>query len=444
MTAARQARLEGASEWVPPAQMKAEEGPKGRRMKRVAALATVLVCGLATACGVGGDEGGTGARAINWYVFNEPGGAFDKAVADCNKEADGRYKINYVKLPTDANQQRELIVRRLAAEDSTLDLIGMDVIWTAELAEAGWILPWTGERRRVAVEDKLEGPLKTVEYNGKIYGIPLNSNTQLLWYRKDRVDAPPDDFTWDEMIEDASQNSKAIEVQGAQYEGLTVWINSLVAGAGGQIVDQNGNVKVDESATRAAEIESKLGQSPAAPPGMSTNREDQARIGFEEDRSDYQVNYTFIYPSAAAVSEDFQKNIGWARYPRTEKDQESKPPLGGINLGVSKWSKNPDLAFDAAECLANDQHQIDAAVLGGLPPTTESLYENEEVVKAFPFADLLRESIDAAAPRPVTPAYSDISLAIQKTFHPPDGIQAEGIEDKLRDRLEKSGEGKIF
>ena len=151
----------------------------------------------------GGDEGGSGARAINWYVFNEPGGAYDAAVADCNKQADGRYKINYVKLPTDANQQRELIVRRLAAEDDDIDLIGMDVIWTAEFAEAGWILPWEGERRAAATEGKLEGPLKTVEYEDKVWAIPFTSNTQLLWYRKDRVDAPPEDFTWDEMIDEA-------------------------------------------------------------------------------------------------------------------------------------------------------------------------------------------------------------------------------------------------
>ena len=161
--------------------------------------------GLGACAGVGSEEGGSGARAINWYVFNEPGGSYDAAVADCNKEADGKYKINYVKLPTDANQQRELIVRRLAAEDKDIDLIGMDVIWTAELAEAGWILPWEGERRTAATEGKLDGPVKTVEYKGKVYGIPFTSNTQLLWYRKDQVDAPPDDFTWDEMIDDGGR-----------------------------------------------------------------------------------------------------------------------------------------------------------------------------------------------------------------------------------------------
>jgi len=66
------------------------------------------------------------------------------------------------------------------------------------------------------------------------------------------------------------------------------------------------------------------------------------------------------------------------------------------------------------------------------------------VKKAYPFADLLRESIEAAAPRPVTPAYSDISLAIQKTFSPPDGIDPNGIVQKLKDRIEKAAEGKIF
>jgi multiple sugar transport system substrate-binding protein len=413
-------------------------------MRTLWAVATAVILALAVGCGVGGDEGGTGARAINWYVFNEPGGAFDKAVADCNKKAGGRYKINYVKLPTDANQQRELIVRRLAAEDDTLTLVGADVIWTAELAEAGWILPWEGERRRVAEEDKLEGPLKTVEYQGKIYAIPFTSNTQLLWYRKDRVDPPPEDFTWDEMIDQAAENGTAVEVQGAQYEGLTVWINSLIAGADGQVVDQNGDVKVDESAQKAAEITSKLGSSAAAPPGMSTNREDQARLGFESGRSDYQANYSFIYPSAAEVSEDFQKKIGWARYPRTDKDKESRPPLGGINLAVSAFAPEPDLAFDAAECLASPENQAIAAELGGLPPTTESVYDDPKVEKAFPFAEALRQSIDAAAPRPVTPAYSDISLAIQKSFHPPEAVEPEGIVDTLRARMEKAGEGSIF
>jgi multiple sugar transport system substrate-binding protein len=176
---------------------------------------------------------------------------------------------------------------------------------------------------------------------------------------------------------------------------------------------------------------------------MSTNREDQGRQGFESGRSDYQVNYTFIYPSAEAI-EGFQDKIGWAQYPRTDKDKPSRPPLGGFNIAVSAYSNNPDLAFEAAECLASPENQALSAELGGLPPTSEEVYDDPKVQEAFPFADALRESIDNAGPRPVTPAYSDISLAIQKTYHPPDGVDPDGIVEQLRDRIDKAVEGKIF
>lgn len=410
----------------------------------LAAIA-VLALSAAAGCGFSGEEGAGEARTLNWYVFNEPGGANEDAIKACNTQANGRYRIRYQRLPTDANQQRELIVRRLAAEDETVDLVGMDVIWTAEFAEAGWILPWEGARRSQATDGKLEGPRKTVEYKGKAWAIPFTTNTQLLFYRKDKVEKPPADFTWDEMIDQAIEDGKSVEVQAAQYEGLTVWINSLIAGAGGQIVDQQGDVKIDESAREAAEVVSKLANSKAAPAGMGTNKEDQARLGFESGRSNYQLNYTFIYPSAAEnVSEKFQKNIGWARYPRTVADEPSRPPLGGINIGVGAYSKNTDLAFEAARCLAQPDNQVVASEKGGLPPTTEAAYEDPKVKKALPFADLLKQSIEEGAPRPVNPAYSDISLAIQKTFNPPAGVEPGNIVDKLQSRMDKAAEGKVF
>ena len=401
-----------------------------------AAVAVVVLSGC------GSDGGGGGSKTINWYVFNEPGGAYEAAVKTCNEKANGRYKINYVRLPTDANAQRELVVRRLAAKDSDIDVIGMDVIWTAEFAEAKWILPWTGARRAEATAGKLEGPLKTVQYLGKVWAIPFTTNTQLLWYRKDIVKTPP--TTWDQMIDEAHAQGKSIEVQGNQYEGLTVWVNALIAGAGGQIVDQKGDVKVDDTTSRAAAVMQKLAKE-AAPPGMATNKEDEARLGFEAGRSNFQVNYSFIYPSAAEnVSKDFQKKIGWARYPRTDAGKPSRPPLGGINLGIGAYSKNKDLAFDAATCLASPENQLVAAQKGGLPPTTAAVYNDPALKKAFPFADLLRESIEQGGPRPVNPAYSDISLAIQKTFHPPGSLSPGDAQSKLKDRIDKAAEGKIF
>jgi multiple sugar transport system substrate-binding protein len=411
-------------------------------MRRFAVGVAAACAAALLAAGCGDDSGSGGTRTVNWYVFSEPGGAYDAAVAACNKEASGSYRIKYVRLPTDANQQRELVVRRLAAEDSSIDLIGMDVIWTAEFAQAEWILPWTGANRTAATEGKLAGPRRSVEYKGRVWAIPFTSNTQLLWYRKDKVTTPP--TTWNEMIDQAVRDKSGVEVQGRQYEGLSVWINSLIASAGGQIVDERGDVKVDETAKQAAEIVRRLATGPAAPPGLATNAEDDARLGFESGRSEFEVNYPFVYPSAADAGGDLQKKMGWARYPGVEAGKPSRPPLGGINIGVGAHTKNPDLAFQAAICLAQPENQIVAAEKGGLPPTTASLYDTPRIKKAYPFADLLQESLAAAAPRPVNPAYSDVSLAIQKSFHPENKVQPDEIEEKLKDRLDKAAEGKIF
>src|SRR4051794_29937523 len=206
-------------------------------------LATCLASvAMAVLVGCGGGSGSGGSRQVNWYVFNEPGGGYDAAVANCNKQNAGKFKINYVKLPTDSDQQRELIVRRLAAKDSDIDVIGMDVNWTAEFAQAGWIVPWEGANKIAAEKGVIPALLASAQYKGKTWVAPFTTNTQLLWYHKDVVKGPPPK-TWDEMIAQAKKigppHGKVV-VQGRRYEGLVVWFNSLVASAGGRGLDRQG------------------------------------------------------------------------------------------------------------------------------------------------------------------------------------------------------------
>ena len=206
-------------------------------MGKVAITIGVAAVAMFLGSGCGGDDTG-GSRTLKWYVFAEPSGAFQEAADNCTKQANGRYKVEIVDLPTNADQQRELVVRRLAAKDPDIDIIGMDVIWTAEFAEAEWIKEVTGANRTKAERGVLPGPLETAKYKGRLWTVPFTSNTQLLWYRKDLVKQVP--TTWDEMIDQAERLKTTIQVQAARYEGLVVWFNSLVASAGGEIVDAAG------------------------------------------------------------------------------------------------------------------------------------------------------------------------------------------------------------
>jgi multiple sugar transport system substrate-binding protein len=401
-------------------------------------LALLATLALA-ACG-GGES--AGSRTVTWYVFNEPSGAYRQAAENCSRGKP--YRISLVALPTNADQQRELIARRLAAKDPDLDVLGMDVIWTAEFAEAEWIRPWSGDRERRARAGTLPGPLKTAVYRGRLWVAPFTSNTQLLWYRKDLVSRPPE--TWDEMIRQASQLDEAgkIEVQGAKYEGLTVWFNSLIQSAGGQILRPDGEPSLGPPAQRAAQVIKNLATSPAANPSLSNTREDQARLAFQEGKAAFQVNYPFIYASAQTDAKQFVPKIGWARFPAVDPGRPSRPPLGGINLGVSAFSRQPDRAFEAALCLARPENQVIATQKGGLPPTQASLYRDPRIQRAYPFADVLGASIRDGAPRPVTPAYSDVSLAVQDALHPPRDIVPPRVPEELAAKLQKAAEGAIF
>jgi multiple sugar transport system substrate-binding protein len=410
----------------------------GRRWVIVAVL--VAASFGAAACG-GGDSSG-GSRTLNFFIFNEPGGGPQKVAEACSQQSGGKYDIEFQYLPSRADQQREQLVRRLGAEDDSIDLIGMDIIWTGEFANAGWLEPVPEDRQDTFTTNVFEPVLATSRFEDRMFNVPIWSNTELLWYRKDKVDRPP--ATWDEMIDTAVEQGTDIEVQANRYEGLVVWANAMIASAGGKVLSGPEKMSLEEGPTkRALSVMGKLGQSTAAAAGIDTSNEDTARMGFEAGTANFMVNYPFVYTSAKENAPDVFKNMGVATFPKVDEDKEAKPPLGGINIGVSAFSDKKDIAWDAIECMVKPENQLTIATMGGLPPVREDLYDSPEIDKIYPgFARQVRDSIATAGPRPSeSPAYQDLSLGIQRGVHPVTGIDPKDpaeVYQRLRDYVEQA------
>ncbi|KPJ95297.1 MAG: ABC transporter substrate-binding protein [Gammaproteobacteria bacterium SG8_11] len=377
---------------------------------------------------------------LHWYVFNERSGAFDRAASNCSQASQQAYQIEFVPLPADADQQREQLVRRLAAGDDAIDVIGMDVIWTAEFARAGWILPWSGDAAEQAKAGRLQASLQSATYQNQLWAIPFTTNTQLLWYRTDRIEQPP--ATWDELIRQAEALGEVgtIQAQGERYEGFTVFFISLLASAGGSVLDADGG-KVSlpkEPTLRALSIMSRFANSSAADPALATAREDHARLAFESGNSTFMLNYTFVWPSARLNAPEIAEHMGWARWPSVTAGKPSRVTIGGINLGISAHSQHPQIAFQAAACLASEANQRIAAEVGGMPPTIAALYDDAKVRETFPFADSLRDTLRDSVQRPQTPLYNDVSLAISRKLHPMRDIDPEQDYSRLRNALSRA------
>ena len=351
--------------------------PSRRRRWPALLVPVVLLLGL-SACGGGGSEA---VPVVRWYAKEEGGGALADAATACTEQAEGRYRIEQVPLQADADAQREQLVRRLAAEDRDIDLLNMDVIWTAEFANAGWIRPWDDEQAAAGTDGRLETAVKTATFEDRLYGAPLNSNTELLWYREDVTPEPP--TTWDEMIDAAEALAESgqphlIQAQGQRYEGLVVWFVSLLESAGGSVLSEDGTeVDLPEGPTRRAlEVMQRYSASVAAPAALATAQEDQARLGWESGSSAFMVNYGFVWPSANGNTPELADQMRWAQYPGVEPDQPAKVAIGGFNIGVSSYSRQPDLAFEAATCLTSEENQVGYATKSGLLPVGESLYDD--------------------------------------------------------------------
>jgi multiple sugar transport system substrate-binding protein len=453
-----------------------------------AALAAATTASVVTACGSGG-----GGLVINFYTPASEMATFTAVARRCNDELAGRFAIQQISLPKEADAQRLQLARRLTGNDKTLDLMALDVVWTAEFAEAGWALPLSddpsGKAEADATTNTLPGPLETAKWQDKLYAAPVTTNTQLLWYRADLMDKPPN--TWDGMVAEVTRLQAAgkpswIALQAKQYEGLVVWFNTLLESAGGQVLSNDGKsvTLVDSPEHRAATVEAlqimkAVATAPGADPSITQTDEGTARLALEQGKAALEVNWPFVLPSmlenavkggvnflpldedpalAGSINDEgtfspddaqfdaaydaSKKVFGFAPYPSVQPGEQAKVTLGGLNLAVARTTQHRAEAFEAIRCLRSVENQRYTSVEGGLPAVRSSLYDDPAFQKKYPQYAIIREQLTSAAVRPATPVYQAVSTRISATLAPITEIDPERTADELTEAVQKAIDGK--
>lgn len=413
--------------------------PERRRRAIALASAPLVAATLLSGC-----SSASGTPTLTWYILPDNGGSAARA-QECADASGGAYQVRIESLPSTATAQREQMVRRLAAGDTSIDVVSLDVVFTAEFSNAGFLRPYTPKETDRLTAGMLPAPVKTGMWAGQLFGAPYKSNTQLLWYRKSEaaaagVDPASDTFTWDEMLKAAASQGQKVSVQGQRYEGYMVWINALVLSAGGEVlqdVEAGRNAKpslASPAGEKAAEIVGNLARSSAAPADLSNAAEEQARATFQSEQGMFMLNWPYVLAAARSAAEEgtldqaVVDDIGWARYPRVSPDRPSAPPLGGANLGIGAYSEHPDQAVALVECINAEPKATQYMLDESEPSPYAASYDDPDIRAEYANADLIRESIADAGPRPLTPFYTDVAGAITQTWHPPASVNAETPE----------------
>ncbi|MFE7775084.1 ABC transporter substrate-binding protein [Streptomyces sp. NPDC057445] len=330
-------------------------------------------------------------------------------------------KVTLVELPDSADETRAQMTTELRPGGGRFDILNIDVAWTSEFAAAGWISPL--ESSRFPLDSFLPPVVDTATYEGQLYAVPYVTNAGMLYYRKDILDRegerPP--RTWPELERQARTIAPRHGIGGyagqfLPYEGLTVNATEAVYSAGGTILGDDGRVTVDSAAARSGIGFLARGVRDGwIPKEALTYKEEESRQAFQDGRLLFLRNWPYAYAGASGKDSKVAGKFGAVPLPGPGGAGTSV--LGGSNLAVSSSARHPESANDLIAYLTSGPVQRRVLTEGALPPVRAEVYQDPELVRDHPYLPTLRQSVLAAAPRPKSPRYEQVSLAVQAVMH---------------------------
>jgi trehalose/maltose transport system substrate-binding protein len=322
------------------------------------------------------------------------------------------HEIKLISTPNSSSERLALYQQLLAAGATDIDVFQIDVVWPGILASHLLDLKeYAGDK----VDKHFEPIVKNNTVDGQLVAMPWYTDAGLLYYRKDLLEKYGNEVpeTWEDLTNTAAEIQKAEREagndkmwgfvwQGRAYEGLTCdaleWVYSH---GGGTIVDADGKITINNPNAVTA-IEQAAGWvGTITPEGVLNYTEEEARGLFQTGNAVFMRNWPYAWSLAQSPDSPIKDKVGVAALPKgSGPDGQHAACLGGWQLAVSKYSKNPDIAADLVMYMTSEEEQKRRAIKGAYNPTIAGLYEDEEVLTANPFFGELYEVFVNAVPRP--------------------------------------------
>ena len=296
----------------------------------------------------------------------------------------------------------------------------VDVIWQGILA------PHAVDMKKYYNEAELKQFFpRIIENNtvgGKLASIPWFTDAGILYYRKDLLEKygfkePPQ--TWEELTEMSKKIQEGERAagkpdfagfvfQGKASESVTCnaieWIYSF---NGGSIVEPDKKVTINNpNAIKALET-AKGWVGTISPKGVTTYGEEEARNVWQAGNAAFMRNWPYAYALGNDPKSVIAGKFDVTVLPKGGADGKNAACLGGWQLMVSAYSKNPDAAADLVKFLASAESQKKRAIELTQLPTLPALYSDPQVLEKNPYWKNMLDVLSNAVARPSTVTGAD-------------------------------------
>jgi multiple sugar transport system substrate-binding protein len=388
--------------------------------------AWALGSGLA-GCGQGssGSTTSSGKKQINFVTAKFESKTSMQSFVDSFNQSQSTYEVVVRELPppSSSTEVHQQLVQQLGSSSGGIDVFTQDVIWIAEFASAGWAMDLSKEFADADRSVFFSGLVDACTYDGKLSALPFYLDAGSLYYRSDLLKAKGLQVptTWAELTQQAQQLTKAgadigFSWQAKQAEVLVCDLVEFVASAGGSILGPDGTTVMIAEAPAVEAVQymyDTMNSLRISPKDVLSWDEEPSRQPFTAGNAAFLRQWSYVW----GVSQDPSQSkvvgkVGVAPLPHFPGGK-SAACLGGYQLGIAESSKNKDGALEFVRWMTSEQTQLKYAEQFGSAPALQAAYDSPELKKTQPAMVQLKATFQGGTPRPVTPKYPQVSLALQ-------------------------------
>lgn len=393
----------------------------------------------------------SGDKVTITFAYDEGVGDGARDLMDAYNASQDKYTVQGYSMPQDSNNLHDDFVNKLSSEDTSVDVMALDVVYISEFASAGWIDKLDDTDFAKDTSSFLDGTIDGATVDGHLYAIPWTTNSSMLFYRTDALKAagitevPTTWQGWEDAYKKLPSDSGidyAFSFQGKQSESMVCdWVE-FIWGFGGDVLDDSGKpvINSQENIDATNMMAGLIGT--YAPEGTTTYAETESQQVFEEGKALTCRTWSGTWNNFNDASESkVAGNVGVTVLPVNKEGDTAHSCLGGLDLALNTYvdDAHKAAALDFMQWMTSQDSQVKMTLSTSQPPTRKAVYQDASVLKAVPFYSDFYNVISNGKGRPKTANYAELSDAIQRHVHSVLTGDAKA-EDALKD-LQTEAEG---
>ncbi len=396
---------------------------------------------LTAACGAGGSAGQDAApRApvdrnqkdeLTWLVWSSDTSTRKEAYDAMAKRFNEQFPNITVQRIAGGNENLEKLITMFAS-DTRVDVIGTRPDYMASYVTGP--NPFRNLRefmRRdsgtVKEADHADGVLDGLSFKGTLYALPVGVYTNNLCLNLDilaqqGVPVPKPTWTIDEAMEIARRTTVRRSEEDItwgffqQWEVITHFPYSWIRGNGGEPLTPNEDVTTSRWATDTETLKTmqwlvdlgqKAGVTPVTGTGGTSGLFTQGKVAINVNETN---NLYGIVTSQQAGSAQFK----WTMHPLPRMARGTYQPINAFAYGVSRNTKNPDVAWELLKQMVGPAGQTDWYKLARFAPSIKSLLQGPYLQDPEPPTNkqVIVDAILASKAMPKSARWVDINKVI--------------------------------